>query len=47
MTQYGLANKMITVNAENKDNDIITESSKEMRTFKNEAYGCILMELTE
>ena len=32
---------MITVNAENKDNDTITESSKEMKTFKNEAYGCL------
>ena len=31
-TQYGLANKMITVNAENKDDDTITESSKEMKT---------------
>ena len=40
-TQYGLANKMITVNAENKDDDTITESSKEMKTFKNEAYGCL------
>ena len=40
-TQYGLANKMITVNAENNDDDTITESSKEMKTFKNEAYGCI------
>ena len=40
-TQYGLANKKITVNAENKDDDTITETSKEMRTFKNEAYGCI------
>ena len=40
-TQYGLANKMITVNAENKADDTIRESSKEMRTFKNEAYGCI------
>ena len=37
-TQYGLANKMITVNAENKDDDTITETSKEM---KNEAYGCL------
>ena len=41
MTQYGLANKMSTVNAENKDDDTITETSKEMKTFKNEAYGCI------
>ena len=40
-TQYGHANKMITVNAENKDDDTITESSKEMKTFKNEAYGCL------
>ena len=40
-TQYGLANKMTTVNAENKDDDTITETSKEMKTFKNEAYGCI------
>ena len=40
-TQYGLANKMITVNAENKADDTITETSKEMNTFKNEAYGCI------
>ena len=40
-TQYGLANKMSTVNAENKDDDTITETSKEMKTFKNEAYGCI------
>ena len=40
-TQYGLANKMSTVNDENKDDDTITESSKEMRTLKNEAYGCI------
>ena len=40
-TQYGLANKMITVKAENKADDTITETSKEMRTFKNEAYGCI------
>ena len=39
--QYGLANKMSTVNAENKDDDTITETSKEMKTFKNEAYGCI------
>ena len=37
-TQYGLADKMITVNAENKT---ITENSKEMKTFKNEAYGCL------
>ena len=40
-TQYGLANEMITVNAENKADDTITETSKEMKTFKNEAYGCI------
>ena len=40
-TQYGLANKMITVIAENKDDDTNTETSKEMKTFKNEAYGCI------
>ena len=40
-TQYGLANKMITVNAENKADDTITETSKAMKTFKNEAYGCI------
>ena len=32
---------MITVNAENKEDDSITESSKEMKTFKNEPYGCI------
>ena len=40
-TQYGFANKMITVNAENKADDTITYTSKEMKTFKNEAYGCI------
>ena len=40
-TQNELANKMITVNAGNKADDTITETSKEMRTFKNEAYGCI------
>ena len=40
-TQNELANKTITVNAGNKADDTITETSKEMRTFKNEAYGCI------
>ena len=39
--QYGLASKIITVNAENIADDTITETSKEMRTLKNEAYGCI------
>ena len=40
-TQYGLANKMITVNTENLADYAVTETCKEMRTFKNEAYGCI------
>ena len=40
-TQYELANKMITVNAENIADDTISETSKEIKTFKNEAYGCI------
>ena len=40
-THNKIASKIITVNAENKADDTITETSKEMRTLKNEAYGCI------
>ena len=32
-TQYGLANKMITVNTENLADYAVTETCKEMRTF--------------